>query len=118
MSFGLRLGEHRGIHGGELVSLARDGGLQVVAGGGYAVHGSEVALRMNHLRLGGGTKQAGDVRQTVLLRLAGKRPIFLVGLALAGESFVQIRASAHNDSVYQAPISAISRTIDALFGVV
>src|ERR1019366_1090996 len=85
-------------HRGELIGLARDRRLQVVECRGHAVHGFEVALRVNHLRLGGGAKQPRDIRLAVLLRLARKCPVFLAGLALAGECFVEIRAGAHGVS--------------------
>jgi len=52
--------------------------------------------------LGRGAKQPGDIGEAILLRLPGKRPIFLVRLAFAGEG--RLMAPHRRDDLGQADL--------------
>jgi hypothetical protein len=49
-----------------------------------------VAFGVNALGLGGGAEQFGDIGEAFGLGLLGKGAVFLVGLAFAGECFLEI----------------------------
>ena len=86
VTFGLGLLEHGRVHGGVFVRLTRDGRLEVVACGRHSLEGLQVPFGMNALGFRRRPEQARDVGKTIQIRLLRERPVFLVGLALAGES--------------------------------
>src|SRR6266404_5402946 len=90
---------HARIHVGVFVGLARDRGLEVVAGrtdrlaGRQVAHFLEIfemAVRVPGLALGSRAERGGDIVEALDVGLLGEIEIAAARLALAGESFLQI----------------------------
>ena len=89
-AFGLGVLDHFGVHLGEFVGLAFQGGLQI--GGRVADLAGvfQVRVRMDGLSGGGGAEQLGDLRHAFLVGHLGESEVFTIGLGLACKGGHQI----------------------------
>src|ERR1039458_675228 len=92
-----RLLQHGRIHRSVFVGLSLNRRLKILAGRGDSGERFQVPLGMDALRLGGGSKQAGDIGPPILLRLLRESAVLLVRLAFSSERLFQIISGIRHD---------------------
>ena len=94
MGLSLGLFEHGRVHRRVLVGFARDGSFEILRSGADSGEALQMALGVDALGFGSSAEQARYVGKTFLLGFLGEGPVFLIGLALSGECFLEVVGSA------------------------